>query len=358
MMMKENGGIQQSTKNQELSNCYFVKAILMIIVVLYHSLAFWMPGGWFNQEPVEKSEILGMAAMWLNSFHIYAFTFVSGYIFYAMKYEYGKYQGYLDFIINKAKRLLIPYCFVSIIWVIPMYIIYFGKDNCVLKDIVKKYILMESPAQLWFLIMLFGVFILYYPAADWINRDIKKGMFFSIIMYGLGIICNHFLPNFFQIWTVFRFMIFFYMGVTVRKNGMGVLMKIPVYIYVLCDLILFICYELILSKAGIFWKLTMVVIGFLLHIIGALGSFVILQKLVQRMKHTSLLNFCSKHSMTIYLFHQQLIYITLTLGNGHINNYCLAMINFLFSLAGASIISMILYRFPLTRYLVTGKSNT
>jgi len=357
MITKENIIKQQNMRDQELNNCSFIKAILMIIVVLYHSIAFWLPGGWFNQKPVEKSEILGLIAMWLNSFHIYAFTFVSGYIFFAMKYEYGKYQKYFDFISNKAKRLLIPYCFVSIVWVIPMYIIYFGRDNNIFKDIVKKYIFMESPSQLWFLIMLFGLFIIYYPVADLMNRDVKKGIVFSMVMYALGIICNHFLPNFFQIWTVFRFMIFFYMGVTVRKCGMGVFMKVPIYIYVLCDLMLFICYELILSKEGIFWKLTVLTIRFLLNIIGALGGFVILQKLAKRIKYTALLNFCSKHSMTIYLFHQQLIYITLTMGNGYVNNYCLAMINFMFSMLGASIISVALQRFSLTRYLITGKSS-
>lgn len=70
-------------KNMErdnLINCRFLKIILMILVILGHACAFWS-GHWFTENPAIKSEGLALIYSWVNSFHIYAFALVSGYIF-------------------------------------------------------------------------------------------------------------------------------------------------------------------------------------------------------------------------------------------------------------------------------------
>lgn len=63
-----------------LKNCTFVKTILMILVILGHACDFWV-GDWFTCNPLIKSQTISVFATWLNSFHIFAFTLVSGYIF-------------------------------------------------------------------------------------------------------------------------------------------------------------------------------------------------------------------------------------------------------------------------------------
>ena len=65
---------------RELSNCGFVKTILMLLVILGHACAFWS-GHWFTDNPALTSRGLNALFEWLNSFHIYAFALVSGYIF-------------------------------------------------------------------------------------------------------------------------------------------------------------------------------------------------------------------------------------------------------------------------------------
>lgn len=67
-------------KERELSNCGFVKTILMLLVILGHACAFWS-GHWFTDNPALPSRGLNALFEWLNSFHIYAFALVSGYIF-------------------------------------------------------------------------------------------------------------------------------------------------------------------------------------------------------------------------------------------------------------------------------------
>ena len=106
-------------KQDELANCTLIKTILMLLVVLDHSLAYWL-GNWFVGNPVFSAPALAGLSGWLNSVHISGFALVSGYIFYFQKYENGKYGAFKPFVINKAKRLLIPYVFITLIWIIPI----------------------------------------------------------------------------------------------------------------------------------------------------------------------------------------------------------------------------------------------
>ncbi len=97
-------------KQFELINCNFVKTVLMLLVVLYHSCVFWT-GSWFNiLAPSGNSAVLELFSKWLNSFHIYGFALVSGYIFYYIKYEKEKYNGLLPFLVNKANACLFHMC--------------------------------------------------------------------------------------------------------------------------------------------------------------------------------------------------------------------------------------------------------
>lgn len=89
----------------ELESCSFVKTVLMLLVVVYHCFLFWS-GGWLTEEPVYEAKVLAIIAMWMNTFHIYGFTLVSGYIFYHIKYKVGRYKDCKEFYINKAKRRL------------------------------------------------------------------------------------------------------------------------------------------------------------------------------------------------------------------------------------------------------------
>ena len=108
-----------AVRDLELKNCTFVKTMLMLIVVFYHSILFWS-GNWFSAIPAQRLEILAGIASWLNSFHIYGFALVSGYLFYYLRYEKGKYGRYIPFLKQKAKRLLVPYVFAAAVWVIPI----------------------------------------------------------------------------------------------------------------------------------------------------------------------------------------------------------------------------------------------
>lgn len=231
----------------ELENCKFAKAILMLLVVMYHSLAFWLPGGWFNQKPLQELYILGFLASWLNSFHIYAFFLISGYVFYAMRYEKSKYISFIEFVKTKAQRLLVPYLFVAIAWVIPIYCYFFHPS---LGNLFEKFVLMESPSQLWFLIALFVIFVLFYPLSNYLNGHIIVGicMMFAISLIGLK--ADRFIPNVFQICSACRYILFFYIGFVLRKFGIRRLKSIPTCLFAILDVGLYILYVLMNNIRG------------------------------------------------------------------------------------------------------------
>lgn len=104
-------------------------------------------------------------------------------------------------------------------------------------------------------------------------------------------------------------------------------------------------------------KLLNLGLSFLLYIIGALMAFVVLQKLATRVnwEESKVFSFLSKNSMLVYLFHQQIIYVFISLLNGVINPYLHAGINFVGAMAISLLISTVLMKFKWTRFLIGEK---
>ena len=86
-----NQSINHSRNNDDLTNCNFVKTVLMLTVVMYHAMLFWGRVGWFTGTPVCNADILCKLALCLNYFHVQAFTLVAAYLYCYLRYECGKY---------------------------------------------------------------------------------------------------------------------------------------------------------------------------------------------------------------------------------------------------------------------------
>lgn len=336
-----------------LDNCYFVKTVLMLLVVFYHSILFW-GGAWLDNQPVIfKSKVLSILAVWLNTFHIYGFTLVSGYIFQYLKYEKDKYQKFLLFIVNKAKRLLVPYAFVAIIWVIPISYALFSYTS---KDIIFKYLLCTGPSQLWFLWMLFDIFCFVWIISNWLKNDFIA-IFISCIAWLIGYVCGTRFPNIFCIWTAFNYLPFFILGMKLREKNTCFLYKVPTILFVFMQLILFVVYQMTSSNSTILYRLVNLIALYSAHILGALMSSFVLWWLAEKVdwKNNKLFMIFSKYSMTIYLFHQQIIYVTIIWLNGKVNPYVHSFVNFLVALVLSSFISALLLKFKATRILIGEK---
>lgn len=341
---------QQSRR--ELDNCTFVKTVLMLTVVLYHSILFW-GGSWFTKDPAFSAQPLAMLAGWMNSFHIYGFTLVSGYLFYYIRYEKGGYGKFVPFVLNKAKRLLVPYAFAAAVWVVPVQYAFFRPDAMTL---VKNYLLGINPAQLWFLVMLFCVFLIFWPMAGFLRKHAVLGAGLMAGLYGCGILGGMVLPNVFRVFTALQYLPLFFLGFKLRQHGTGLLRRIPAAVWLGASVGLFALTQYLGGFDSALFKLLNMGFEFLTHVVGALMAFAVLQAVADKVRWKNpAFTFVSRRSMTVYLFHQQVIYFLIAGLNGAVNPYVHGAVNFIGSLAVSLVIASVLMKFRVTRMLIGEK---
>ena len=205
-------------KNAELNNCAFIKTVMMCMVVIYHSALFWGNADFFSVSPNQTSAFLvGISDAVLRlSCHIYVFMFLSGYLFCYLKSEKRKYQQFKPFLINKSKRLLIPYVCVALLWAIPFALAFFDYTP---HRIFRRFALATAPNQLWYLIVSFEVFMIFYLLYDFFAKHDIAGGIAAVLLYFIGALGLHYLQNIFAIWQTCEMVFFFWMGFKIRQKG-------------------------------------------------------------------------------------------------------------------------------------------
>lgn len=335
--------------NLTLEKIDILKVTMMFIVVFGHSIALWLENGWFNQPPAYPSVFLTYLIGWINTIHIYAFTFASGYLFYFVKSEKHGYKNKLPSAIQRAKRLLVPYIITSLFWAIPIYVLFNGFK---IKEICKRFILATNPEQLWFLIMLFWVFCFFLILSDIIEK-INSAVFFifCFIVYTFGVwIGPKLLPNVFQIWTSCRYILFFYLGYWYRKKRTIKIHPISLLIISLTFYSLFF-WMLKTNKLFHMQRFFMFFTCVSGAIMVANAFSCISERTIKIVTESQFYLFFKKHSMSIYLFHQQVIYFVVNILNGKVTNIVMITSSFLISISISSIIAIVLSHFSLTRKL-------
>lgn len=347
--------VRFKSQGTSLENIGFVKICLMLLVIMYHACVFWNEN-WFG-VPVVSQPVLGLFARWLNSFHIHTFAAVSGYLF-ALNVNKGAYKRYAPFMFGKAKRLLIPYLFVAVVWVIPIDCIVSGLSW---DTIFHSYILAIKPSQLWFLWMLFGVFAIVWPLRKTMIQKPTAGWLIALSLYGIGVLGRRLLPNVFCVWSACQYVPMFYLGMQLRcreeSNERDIIDNIPWYLWLALDLFLFSAVQTISEISGTVWYLVEAALFFTLHMVGIMMAWTTLQMLANRIKwkDSKVFRKFLAYSMPMYLFHQQVIYFSICCFNGLINPYLHAVTNFLVALGVSFLISELLMRNKTTRFLIGEK---
>lgn len=341
-----------------------IKCLMMFAVVLYHSCMFFT-GTWFDVAfPVFSADYLASFAQWLNTFHVATFTMASGYLFYYLKAEKGRYSTSVKADLRKrAKRLLLPYLAVSLTWAIPFYGLFSGFDAGTL---FHKYALGYSPSQLWFLLMLFWVFLLFrllpasFPAGSaggvllMAAVSIAGGWVFN--KAGLGI---------YQLSTAVHYTVFFCLGgYLYHRHGSAegndrraVQRPQALRTGCICAVLSvggFLVRELLNASDGILIKLIRTGLGMLVSIAGVLMVYYLVMGLegkLNALKKFPCWNTLSRDSFGIYLFHQQVIYLTILLLNGRVHPVVQVLLSFLLSIGISEGIVLLLRRWRPTRVL-------
>lgn len=276
-----------------LKNTTFIKTVLLITVILGHSMAYWS-GTWITEWPVAfESETLKFLYGWIGSFHVYAFTAISGYIF-AYKMTSGGYSDFHLFLINKGKRLLVPYFFVAFLWVIPISVVLFKWD---FNYIVNHFIFCTGPSQLWFLWMLFDVFVIAWIFWSVFSGSSKFCWCATLFLFFVGRVGSYFLNNYFEIWTSCQYIVFFVIGIrlfllTYKDKGLEYRINQRLFnskliaAYVLIDFLLYCLHVIVLQKTEGIWKIIDIGIMLCLHSIGAVTAILLLSIIADKLAYS------------------------------------------------------------------------
>ncbi len=187
------------------------------------------------------------------------------------------------------------------------------------------------------------------------------GWAITIAFYGIGIVGGHVIPNIFCIWTACQYVAFFFIGMRIRVKGEKqeklLTDAMPWYCWIFADLLLFAGNRLIGQQDEFIWSALALGMTFLLHVVGAITAWTTLQTLASHVhwQESKVFKTLSSYSMPMYLFHQQIIYFTITALNGVVNPWINAGVNFVAAIAGSLIISAQLMRWKVTRILVGEK---
>lgn len=357
--MKQNNIVENSSYNElqyhknVLEDISYVKIILILFVILGHSVAFWS-GEWFTKNPELTVPILSFMYSFLGSFHTYAFVILSGYIF-SYKMAEGDYSDYKGFVYNKFKRLIVPYIFVSVVWVIPAAIFFMDYS---MSDILLNFLLGINPHQLWFLLMLFFSFVFAWPIYKYVQGRYKLITLIGVLCYCVGVVGSNIIPNYFCIWNMMQYFLFFLIGIMLYGVKKEFFYKRKYIVFLGIMELFLLVFHIMIRKicTGLCLTIFQVVTNFGLHVVGSLFcicfAIYIIRKYINKQDKK---NFnVSKYIMPVYLLHQQIIYIVITLTNGCINPYISVVLCFVSSTVLSFVMSYFMLKNKFLRLCIGG----
>ena len=199
---------KQASQNK-LHDVAFIRAIAVVLVVFFHAYGMMYAPAHFPSLSKLYKEIYyntNSICLW---FHMPLFIFISGYLFSYLYIHKGKYRvfwGRKGFLLNKLKRLILPYVIFSLIFSVSVAIL-------PIQSIVSG-----EYSHLWFLSMLFWCFILVHILYQLNVNDNSMLTFILLAIFFLSMFLPyspirflglHYLPRwFFWFWlgcAVFRF---------------------------------------------------------------------------------------------------------------------------------------------------------
>lgn len=179
-------------------NITYMRVIAMALVVLYHSYCYY---GIWNFEGLDILCYKAFADV-INYIHMPMFVFASGHIFQNLASK-GRYDSTKLFVTNKIKRLLIPY----FIWGLVIVLIMPARYDISM--------FLTGISHLWFLLMLFGIFMIVHPFRKQLSSlPIKSKIHIVTFFAILYLLVSRYvqLENFIAFKMVFRYLPIFMLG--------------------------------------------------------------------------------------------------------------------------------------------------
>ena len=147
-----------------------LRTIATLLVVIGHARYFYLQtdfGGCDYSALVDSQninwKIIGLITVFLNAFHMPVFMALGGALFYGSM-QRGSVRSLGDLAVSKAKRLLVPFLVVGVLYVFPMKLAsgYYAQSDDVVWDLFMGQLLIQGNTHLWYLPAMFVDFLICY----------------------------------------------------------------------------------------------------------------------------------------------------------------------------------------------------
>lgn len=280
----------ETQRNYQIVN---LRILAILSVVLGHSCIIY--DGYWSTYPAAYDSLF---FMWLKAiitaYQMQLFFAISGFLFFFSTQKHS----YIDTVKNKSKRLLIPFFFVGLCWLIPVRLIaHYPKYEGSYITGIKQFALSDW-GHLWFLPVLFIIFIGLYHLLKRKTRLTEDMFFLTVCLFlALG---SKFLPLFALLKLSLNWVFWFVLGFYMNKYGLKFPNRqAPLSIITLISVVLIIPFVAIGLK-GIIGS----VVGFIASLLIVFALFLYMSK-----RTSELMSWLDKNSMGIFLFHSPIIYV-------------------------------------------------
>ena len=269
---------------EKIYSISYIRVVAMLLIVLYHCYCF-TAGVWFFDDSVKHDYGLWFPMSVFTGLNL--FVFISGYLYGYMVFSKGKYTQLWPFILNKAKRLLVPYLIwnVLIVLLLPFH------------PSVKEFVLIvlqKGYIHLWFLLMLFKIFLVISVLKPlWMRTRLWHDV---CVVIDLFLVHTTHLP----LTGSLPDLAIFYSGIMVTKHRENLPQNIHVALLMLLSVVYVVGFA--------------VDIPILKHVVFILFAFSLLKYLDAIFENQSFekthqfVGFLDKHSMGVYILHHIIIF--------------------------------------------------
>lgn len=274
-----------------------LKFVATILVVFAHSSKMYDGNGVVTMP--NMSVLLNSITILIYSFHMPLFLAISGMVYGFCVDDLGKYKDQKNFLIIKAKRLLLPYLVFGLFYLAPVMTVFGFTEESYVHFCIYEVLISYDVRHLWYLVSLFEIFcvcaIVQLLKKTKIPINSVSILIFSILMF----VASYKFPGRLQLNNTAYFFVFFYLGYLFNayyKKIVAVIKRpIVIMVAITTDAFLF-------DKSGGALKMVSAVLG-----------CIVLCGITSYVKETYIRNkFITgaiKNGFGIYLFHPMIIYI-------------------------------------------------
>lgn len=268
-----------------------------MLVVLAHSSRMYTGDG--VVYPLNESTALSALTKLIYAFHMPLFIAISGMVYGLCIDDLDKYKDTVQFLKNKTIRLIIPYLFFGMFYVAPTMVLLRFTSETYLQYCYSGIMLVHNSRHLWYIIVLFEIFIISALSKPLLQKkSIVSSIIILLLLIGLSYF-SYMLPGVFQISTLAKYLMFFYLGFLLNRYYFLAVKVIKHPVFIAFSMIVFL---LVFMRTG--WIAT--------AIKAIAGSLVIIGITVYVPQKFMDINFCAeanKNGFGIYLFHPMIIYV-------------------------------------------------